>query len=46
MSALIIAVPMAVSALILMRSGIDTRGRNLEEIQTAVLIGSVATNEI
>ncbi|MDB5841441.1 MAG: transporter, partial [Herminiimonas sp.] len=36
-SALCIAVPMALSAFMLIRSGIDTRGRRLEEIQDAVL---------
>jgi putative MFS transporter len=35
-SALLIAVPLAISALILMRSGTDTRGRDLEQIQTDV----------
>lgn len=35
-SALLIAVPMAVSAVMLLRSGIDTRGRRLENIQEAV----------
>ncbi|WP_019142440.1 MFS transporter [Noviherbaspirillum massiliense] len=35
-SALFIAVPMAVSAIMLVRSGVDTRGRRLEEIQEAV----------
>ncbi len=34
-SALLIAVPMAISAVMLMKSGIDTRGRRLEEIQDA-----------
>jgi len=32
-SALFIAIPMFLSALLLRRSGIDTRGQNLEEIQ-------------
>jgi putative MFS transporter len=32
-SALLIAVPMAVAALLLLRSGIETRGRGLEDIQ-------------
>jgi MFS transporter, putative metabolite:H+ symporter len=36
-SALFIAVPMAISAFMLIRSGIDTRGRRLEEIQEAML---------
>jgi len=36
-SALFIAVPMALSAVMLIRSGIDTRGRRLEEIQEAML---------
>ncbi len=35
-SALLIALPMTISAAMLLRSGIDTRGRDLEEIQTAV----------
>ena len=35
-SALLIAVPMAVSALMLARSGIDTRGRRLEDIQDSI----------
>jgi MFS transporter, putative metabolite:H+ symporter len=34
-SALLIAAPMAVAALLLMRSGIETRGRGLEDIQDA-----------
>jgi putative MFS transporter len=33
LSALLIAVPMAVAALMLIRSGIETRGRGLEDIQ-------------
>jgi putative MFS transporter len=33
LSALLIAVPMAVAALMLLRSGIETRGRGLEDIQ-------------
>ncbi len=37
MSAALIALPMALAAVVLMRSGIDTRGRNLEEIQVDVL---------
>lgn len=36
-SALLIAVPMIISALMLMRNGIDTRGRRLEEIEAAIL---------
>lgn len=35
-SAAFIAVPMAVSAVMLLRSGVDTRGRRLEDIQDAV----------
>jgi putative MFS transporter len=35
-SALLIAVPMAVAALMLVRSGIETRGRGLEDIQQAL----------
>lgn len=35
-SALMIAAPIAVSAIMLLRSGIDTRGRQLESIQEAV----------
>ena len=36
-SALAIALPMTISAVMLIRSGIDTRGRRLEEIQQDVL---------
>ncbi|MDQ9171802.1 MFS transporter [Oxalobacteraceae bacterium R-40] len=36
-SALLIAVPMIISALMLIRNGIDTRGRRLEEIEEALL---------
>ncbi|MGH8028351.1 MAG: MFS transporter, partial [Arenimonas sp.] len=36
LSALVIAVPTAVSAVMLYRAGIDTRGRGLEEIQVAM----------
>lgn len=36
LSALLIALPMAAAAFLLMRSGIDTRGRRLEDIQEAV----------
>jgi putative MFS transporter len=36
MSALCIAIPMAASAALLFRAGIDTRGRGLEEIQVAM----------
>jgi putative MFS transporter len=36
LSALVIAVPMAVSAILLFRSGVETRGRRLEEIQDDV----------
>ncbi len=35
-SALLIAVPMAASAVMLLRAGIDTRGRRLEDIQAAM----------
>lgn len=35
-SALLIALPMAVSAVMLWRSGIETRGRRLEDIQTTL----------
>ena len=42
MSALLIAVPMAVSAVMLLRSGIETRGRRLEEIQEAMTSSGVA----
>lgn len=38
-SALLIAVPMTVAAVMLVRSGIETRGRRLEEIQTALNAG-------
>jgi putative MFS transporter len=37
LSALAIAVPMLIAALLLARSGIDTRGRRLEEIQALVV---------
>jgi putative MFS transporter len=37
LSALLIALPMAISAIMLIRSGVDTRGRRLEEIQEDVL---------
>jgi putative MFS transporter len=37
LSALLIAVPMIISALMLIRNGIDTRGRRLEEIEAAIL---------
>ncbi|WP_213959213.1 MFS transporter [Variovorax sp. dw_954] len=37
-SALLIAAPMAVAAALLVRSGIETRGRRLEEIQQALLL--------
>ena len=33
LSALLIAVPMAISGVMLWRSGIETRGQGLEEIQ-------------
>ena len=36
LSAMVIAVPMAVSAVMLLRSGIETRGHGLEEIQDAL----------
>jgi len=36
MSALLIAVPMAISAALLLRSGIETRGHGLEQIQDAL----------
>ena len=36
LSALVIAVPMAVSGAMLLRSGIETRGRRLEDIQAAL----------
>jgi putative MFS transporter len=36
LSAVFIAAPMMLSAIMLIRSGIDTRGRNLEEIQDAM----------
>jgi putative MFS transporter len=42
-SALLIAVPMAVSAVMLLRSGIDTRGRRLEDIQDAMTGKSAAS---
>lgn len=36
LSALLIAIPMLISAVLLFRSGIDTRGKRLEDIQKAV----------
>src|SRR3546814_11921622 len=36
LSALLIALPMAASALMLLRSGIETRGQRLEDIQDAL----------
>lgn len=36
-SALLIALPMAVSAVMLLRAGVETRGRRLEEIQAQLL---------
>ena len=36
LSALAIAVPMAIAAILLLRAGIDTRGQRLEEIQVAL----------
>ena len=39
-SALLIALPMAVAAGLLARSGVETRGRRLEEIQHALSAGS------
>jgi MFS transporter, putative metabolite:H+ symporter len=36
LSALLIALPMAVSGVMLLRSGIETRGHRLEDIQTAL----------
>jgi putative MFS transporter len=43
-SAAMIAIPLIIFALLLFRSGIDTKGRRLEEIHTAVLnkAGSVS----
>ena len=43
-SALLIALPMAVAAALLIRSGVETRGRRLEEIQTALSAGSAASS--
>ena len=42
MSALLIAIPMAVAAVLLIRSGIETRGRGLEDIQDAFAAPPVA----
>jgi putative MFS transporter len=42
LSALAIAAPMLVAALLLARNGIDTRGRGLEEIQ-GLLTGAAGT---
>jgi len=39
LSAVLIALPMAVGAVMLFRSGIETRGRRLEEIQDALSAG-------
>jgi len=38
----LIALPMAVGAVMLFRSGIETRGRRLEEIQDALSIGNAS----
>jgi putative MFS transporter len=38
LSALFVAIPMAVSAVMLVRSGIDTRGQRLEDIQEAIAL--------
>ncbi|RZI77083.1 MAG: MFS transporter [Variovorax sp.] len=43
-SALLIALPMAVAAALLIRSGVETRGRRLEEIQNALSAGSAASS--
>jgi putative MFS transporter len=37
LSAIVIAVPMAIAAIMLVRSGVETRGYRLEEIQTELL---------
>jgi len=39
LSALLIAIPMAIAAIMLIRSGVETRGRGLEEIQDALAVG-------
>lgn len=39
LSALLIAVPMAVAAIMLFRSGVETRGRRLEDIQATLAAG-------
>jgi putative MFS transporter len=41
-SALLIAVPMAAAAVLLVRSGIETRGRGLEDIQDAFAASGAA----
>jgi putative MFS transporter len=41
LAALLIALPMAVSGVMLLRSGIDTRGRRLEEIQDSMRASTV-----
>ena len=45
LSALFIAAPMLISAVMLMRSRVDTRERNLEEIQDAVLNRDLMASE-
>jgi putative MFS transporter len=42
LAALLIAVPMLISAVLLLKSGIDTRGQRLEDIQKAVARKRVA----
>ena len=44
LSALFIALPMAVSAVMLLRSGIDTRGRRLEDIQMDMQARNLRSN--
>jgi putative MFS transporter len=41
-SAVLIAVPMAVAAVMLVRSGVETRGRRLEDIQHSLAISNAA----
>ena len=45
-SALLIAVPMALSAVLLSRSGVETRGRRLEDIERDVSVRTRAATPI
>jgi len=46
LSALAIAVPMTIAAMLLLRSGIETRGQRLEEIQVALSGGDRGTSSL